>query len=201
MSSMFGEVNGIEIVFLSCALVGALFLVFRLILICFGVGHDVGSGIDVHGVDVHGGVDAHHADSDTGFKLISLYGLTSFFLMFGLVGFALYRQTRTGTLISLVGGVAAGLGAVIVIGRLFRTMGKLHSDGTIDTASAIGSSGTVYLTIPQSGTGRVTVNVKDRLREYDAVSHGGDEIRTGAPIRVVWVNGSTLVVERAAQKP
>ena len=90
--------------FLICAIVGGLFVLFRLIMQFIGLGHDGGSDLDAGGHDI----DGHHADSDIGFKILSLHGLTSFFMMFGLVGLALYRQSRMGVFISMAGAVVAG---------------------------------------------------------------------------------------------
>ena len=65
-------------------------------------------------------IDSEHPDSDIGFRMISLQGLSAFFMMFGLVGLALYRQSQVGVIISIVGAVAAGMGSVWVIGITFQ---------------------------------------------------------------------------------
>ena len=187
MSAFFAQLNGLEIFFLLCAVFGGLFVVIRLILQFIGFDHDTGDG---HGLD------SHHSDSDIGFKILSVHGITSFFMMFGLVGLALYRQSHFGTLVSMVGGVAAGLGSVWCIGKLFAMVTKLQSSGTITTDSTVGCQGKVYLTIPAGGTGRVLVKVKNSLREYDATSSDTKKIESDTPIRVVWVDGGILVVER-----
>ena len=184
---MWDNLLGIEIVFLICAVTGTIFLFVRLVLQFIGTDSDVDTGTDV---------DVHHIDADVSFKLLSLHGLTSFLLMFGLVGFALYRQSNTGAFIAILGGIIAGLIAVWIIGKLFASIGKLQSSGTMDISSAIGSQGTVYLTIPQNGKGRVTVNFKNRLCEFDASSHDKKEITTGTAVKVIWVESNTLVVEK-----
>jgi membrane protein implicated in regulation of membrane protease activity len=96
----------------------------------------------------------------------------------------------------MVGAVAAGLASVWLIGRIFGFAGRLQSSGTLKTAAAVGSSGTVYLTIPAGGTGRVTINFQGRLREFDAAAVEKVEIATGTPIRVVRVDASILIVEK-----
>jgi membrane protein implicated in regulation of membrane protease activity len=115
--------------------------------------------------------------------------------MFGLVGLALYRQSKMGLLIALAGGFAAGLGAVWLIGKMFSMITKLQSSGTIRIDNTVGAEGTVYLKIPPEGSGRVLVRVHNSLREYDAMSSDKKEITSGTPIRVVWVDGNVLVVE------
>jgi membrane protein implicated in regulation of membrane protease activity len=42
----------------------------------------------------------------------------------------------------------------------------------------------------------VLVNARNSLREYDASTNDGKGIDTGAPVRVIWVDGNVLVVER-----
>ncbi len=186
MSNDISGMNGVEIFFLICAVVGGFFVVLKLVLQMVGSDADIDSDIDG---DIH-------VDSDVGFKLLSVYGLTSFLMMFGLIGLALYRQSHAGFLVSLVGGTAAGFAAFWVIGRLFSLVGRLKSSGTLDTASAVGSGGTVYLNIPADGTGRVTINFKGRMREFDAVSFDHSSLPTGTPITVVRVDATVLVVEK-----
>jgi membrane protein implicated in regulation of membrane protease activity len=151
--------------------------------------------VDVGG---HGeGIDSDHADSDTSFKAISLQGITAFFMMFGLVGLALSRQSGFGPTLSIFGAVIGGGFSVWVIGKIFSSMGRLQSEGTLDVWNAIGREGSVYLTIPPTGKGIVQINVQDTLRELSAVSSDKTEIKTGERVVVVDITGgSTLVVNK-----
>lgn len=184
MANAFSNLNGFEIFFLICAVVGGFFVLAKLIMQFIGAGADIDTDLDTQ-----------HVDSDIGFKALSMHGLTSFLMMFGLVGLALYRQNRAGMFLSVLGASVAGLLSVWVIGRIFTSIGKLQSSGNLATASAVGSTGTVYLGIPRGGTGRVSINFRGRLREFDANSADGEAIATGTPIRVVRVEASVLVVE------
>lgn len=105
--------------------------------------------------------------------LLSVHGLTSFATMFGLVGLALSRQSRAGMGWSILGATLAGLASIWVITRLFRFARGLQSSGNIPPQAAVGCLGTVYLTIPAGGTGRVNVRIGQRLREMDAIHTGG----------------------------
>lgn len=191
MAVYFSQLNGVEIFFLVCAVIGGAFVIIRFIMLLIGLDH---GGSDHAGIGGHD-ADGHHADSDVGFKLLSIQGITSFLMMFGLVGMALYRQSQMGTLISMVGGLAAGLASVWIIAKMFAVVVRLQSSGTIPIESAVGSQGKVYLTIPENGTGRVLISVRNSLREYDASSQDSRRIETGVPVRVVWVDGNVLVVE------
>ena len=190
MVKAFADFNGLEMFFLACASVGGFFVLFKLVLQF--VGGDTHSDVDVHS-DI--GIDTDHVDSDIGFRLLSMHGFSAFFMMFGLVGLALYRQSQVGTIVSIVGAVAAGMVSVWVIGKLFQGAARLQSSGTLNTVDAVGSTGTVYLTIPEGGTGRVSLNFQNRMREFDASEKNGAEVPTGTPVRVVQVMANILIVE------
>jgi len=183
-----GDFDGIEIFFLICGGIGSVFVLVKLILQF--IGGDVDADFDA---DIE--VDAAHPDSDVGFKILSLHSLSAFLMMFGLVGLALYRQSHLGFAVSLLGGTLSGVASVWIIGKLFLWAARLQSSGTLSTSAALGSSGTVYLTIPANGTGRVNVSIQGRLREFDAVSRDGLSLATGTAIKVVQVNANVLVVE------
>ncbi len=191
MAEFFSQYNGVELFFLSCAVIGGIFVLIRFIMLLVGMDHSFDGDMSAGAHDF----DGHHADSDIGFKLLSMQGITSFLMMFGLVGMALYNQSKVGIFISMLGAIAAGLGSVWIIAKMFSLVIKLQSSGTIPIDSTVGTQGKVYLTIPESGRGRVLVNVRNSLREYDAVSQDNQKIDTGVPIRVVWVDGNILVVE------
>jgi membrane protein implicated in regulation of membrane protease activity len=187
---IFSDFNGLEMFFLGCAVIGGFFVLVKLVLQFIGGDSDADVGVDG---DI--GFDAEHVDSDIGFRALSIQGISAFFMMFGLVGFALYRQSQLGVVVSIVGAVAAGLFSVWVMGKLFHMASRLQSSGTLQTADAVGCTGTVYLNIPESGTGRVSLNFKNHLREFDAIEINGTEVPTGTPVRVVQVRASVLVVE------
>lgn len=190
---MFTDLAGLEIFFLFCAAVGGVFVLLRLVMQFMGVDHDTDPTVEA-AVDV----DAQHVDSDIGFKFLSLHGLTAFFMMFGLVGFALFRQSNMGHLISIVGAMAAGFASVWVIGKLFAAVGRLQSSGTVPLKNAVGCEGSVYLSIPPGGIGRVMITVNNRLREFDATTKEAAGLKTGSPVRVAAISGDKLVVEKSA---
>jgi membrane protein implicated in regulation of membrane protease activity len=180
MTEWFASHNGVEQLFLLAGFVGGISLVFRLIL-------------TVAGLDHHGGVDAVHVDSDSGFQALTIQGISSFFAMFGVVGYTLYRTASLGMVLSLTGALAAGVVSVWIIHKVFKSMLRLQSSGTVSLFAAVGSEGSVYLTVGKDG-GRVQINFANRLREFEAVSADGTAIPTGTPIRVQGVTANTLVV-------
>ncbi|MBN1266989.1 MAG: NfeD family protein [Anaerolineales bacterium] len=155
---------------------------------------------DLH-VDVdHDGLtssDVHHAaETDISFQLLSLQGLTAFFMMFGLVGLALYKANLF-VPFTVFGAILGGLFTVWVIGILFSKMTRLQADGTIDITNAVGQSGSVYLNIPAKGTGQVQVTIQGSLKIVDAVASEGRKLSTGEKVRVTGVSDTkTLIVEK-----
>jgi hypothetical protein len=146
------------------------------------------------GGDFHDAVD--HSSADISFKFLSLQGLTAFFMMFGLVGLALLRANLW-PLISISGGMLAGLFTVWVIGMIFTLMRQLQSEGTLQIKNAIGQQGSVYLTIPATGSGQVRVAVQGSLKIFDAVSADKKKIPTGENVKVINViDNKTLVVTK-----
>lgn len=109
MLDAFIAVNGFEIFFLICAMMGSFFVLVLMVLQC--VGGD--SNTD-------GDLDAEHPDADVGFKVLSMHSLTVFLMMFGLVGLALYRRGGNGFIGSISGACPAGVASVLVVDRLFK---------------------------------------------------------------------------------
>ncbi|UCD53570.1 MAG: hypothetical protein JSW27_13140 [Phycisphaerales bacterium] len=204
MPTFASDFSGTEKLYLVCAVIGGVLFVVRLVLQF--VGGDGGGDYDAGAADVAGGeIDGGFAEDVGGdvddaylsFKILSFQGLTAFFMMFGLVGLAMARQTQHNATTCLVVATGAGLGTVWIIGLIFRKAAALQASGNINLRNAIGQEGEVYLTIPNAGTGKAKVTVQDRLRIYNAISNDKTEIKTGQRVRVVEVTPQdVLVVEK-----
>jgi len=212
MLAFLSELSGLEKLFAICAIGGGVLFVFRLVLMLLGGDSDAGEidgdldidvdmdmDIDVDAdIDVDGHVDA--GDTDISFKLLSLQALMTFFMMFGLVGLALLRQSKVAPPWALLGASAAGVASVWIMKKIYMSMKKLQSAGNIRIKNAIGQVGTVYLTIPSDGTGKVRITIQDHLKVYDAISEpNGLEIKTDQRIQVVRVTSGNILVVTPAE--
>ncbi len=209
-ASLLGELRGLDLVFAVCALAGGLFFLARFVMLLLGGvgGHDVdSSSFPADGGAADAGVDQadpgapHHdtsGEAAAAFKMFSVQGITAFFMMFGLVGLGLTRYAA-GPLLSLAGALAAGGLTLWVVKWAFTLMLRLQSSGTFGPEAALGGEATVYLNIPPGGTGKVQVQVRQHLREYEAAADDPQaQFKTGDRVRVLRVHdGRLLIVGRA----
>lgn len=188
-----------------CAIIGGTVIVCQFLLTLFGLGgdhdtggHDVG-GHDIGGHDVGHDVahDPHHGPGHTStnwlFGVLTLRTIVAGLAFFGLTGLILMKGGVDETF-TLVGAIAAGLAALVLVSWLMRSLGKLNVDGTITIDRALGATGTVYLSIPghKAGSGKVHVSINNRLVEYKAITTQED-LPTGAKVVVVGIVSSDTV--------
>jgi hypothetical protein len=183
----------IEIIYWASTIVGGTLFVLRLIMLF--VGGETGDSPPDTTFET-GGESTPGDQLDIGFQLLSVQGLTSFFMMFGLVGLALLKAGLP-VLVTVLGGVLAGLATVAITGLIFTQMKRLQTEGTINIQNTVGTQGSVYLTIPKNGTGQVQIIAQGSLKIFDAISTNRSVIATGEKIRVIGVSGgNTLIVEK-----
>jgi hypothetical protein len=186
-------------IYLVCAAAGGTLLVLRVILMLVGLDNAGGAadGVDLAQLD-HGGDLGGHEGS---FNFLSIQSIASFLTIFGLVGMGLLRINASDVL-SLLGALAAGAVTAWATGMIFMSMRRLQSEGTLQVSNAVGQVGTVYLTIPEKGSGVVNITVQGAQRTLDAVSDNGQRIHTGTIVRVVGITaGKVLVVsEQTAER-
>jgi hypothetical protein len=186
--------------FIICAIIGGTLLVCQFLLSLVGVGghhdmdHDVGGDGDV-GHDAGGD---HHADhhQEAGHEqqaswyvgVLSFRALLAALTFFGLGGLAATGNGDTHPMVALAVALAAGAAALFLVAFIMRSLHKLKADGTLRFDRAIGSTGTVYLTIPgkRTGTGKVTLVMQNRTVECQAVT-ADNELPTGSKVVVVSV--------------
>ena len=173
--------------FLTCALLGGGILVAQLVLGVLGIIHD---GHDApHGF--HGTGHGEHAAE--GLNLLSVRALSAGLGFFGVGGMA-GMATGFGLLAALPAAIALGGAAMIGTAIATRAMLRLEDDGSVSIHGAVGTTGTVYLTIPgqRRGAGKVHLTLQNRTVEYQAVT-SDRALPTGASVLVVDVVGPDTV--------
>ncbi|MDG2022166.1 MAG: hypothetical protein P8J59_09475 [Phycisphaerales bacterium] len=145
-----------------------------------------------------GGLDTDTGDaSDGAFKVLSFQGIVGFSMGWGWGGLAGFRNLDFSWTQSALFGLVIGTAFLWILWLGFKAMHDLTGDGNIDPDDAIGAEGTVTISIPAEGSGRISVVVRDRQREFKAVAEG-ETIASRTPIRVIAARGDgTLEVETA----
>lgn len=169
-------------------------LVFIIQTIMTFIGADTGGDFDVPDGDL--GFDPSSL-SHSGMNLYTLRNLVNFLLGFGWTLILLEGSINSTALLIFIA-LLVGLGLVAIVMYLFKWMSDMQQSGNIDVyKSAVGCTGTVYLTIPgeRKGDGKVQITINNAVREYAALTDG-ETIKTGTPIKVIEViNQGTLLVE------
>jgi hypothetical protein len=173
--------------FYGIALVAGLVSLVLMVLAVFGMEHD----------DAVDAIASGSVDHDAG-GIFSVKPLTGFFLGFGWIGgFSVERGAPIW--LAVVLGCLAGGAMMAVIVFMFRAILAMRSDGTARIEDAVGSVGTVYVSLPgtKASGGQVTVNFRGRQETYSALQAGEKPIPSGEKVKVVaLVDSRTVLVER-----
>jgi len=142
------------------------------------------------------GTDFDAMGADASFKALTFQGIMAFMMFFGLGGLYVLEGDSDDTSLAILVGSFFGFGSMYGTGKLFQLFVSLQSDGTVDMDDSIGATGTIYLRIPENGTGQIQVEADGSLRTYNAKSEDGQPIATGDFAEVLDVISSTLIVKR-----
>ena len=183
-----GGITGIDVFFAAMAVIGTiLFTIYFALVLLGGVAEGLADAIPF--------VDASfELDAEGVFHMLTIQGLLSFMMMFGIFGLAV-SQGDYGALPAIMAGSIAGIASMWVVGKVFQAIAGLETDGTVVHNQAHGAKGTVYRTIKPGQSGQVQVEFQDALRTCEAVAE--DEtltIETGNFILVVGNIAEVLVV-------
>ena len=96
-------------------------------------------------------------------------------------------------------GLVWGFAAMLLVAVIFHYLSRLGEVGTSHIETCLGTSGTVYVDIPENGLGQVRCMVSDTVLVYQGPSAGGKAIKAGTPVQILWkVDDSTVEVEPTA---
>ena len=198
-------------VFDCIAIPATVILLIQMVLTLIGLSND--SDADTDGADADGADDDVMIDDadeafekgeafDAGLRLFTLRGLIAFFSVMGWVG-TICCGEGVGLALSIVISSASGFLAMLVIALLMKWLFSLQYDGTEDIREALGVSGTVYMRIPPSrtGKGKITAVIQGKLCEKYAVTDEETMINRDEEVTVVGISGEeTLIVRRKHRK-
>ena len=128
----FNAPSAIELIFITCAVLGAAFFIVMMALMLVG---DILGGV----VDTAFDTD-FSMDTDLSFELFSLQGIAAAIMMFGLMGLFTVSATGMELLAVIAGGFAAG-GSLYMVRVMMQGISNLQADGTMRHSDAVGERG------------------------------------------------------------
>ena len=187
------SLSGLEIAYFIIACIGTVALLIQIVMMLIGAGGEADADFDTD-TDGDGSLDTH---TDTGVSLFTVKGLTAFFAIGGWTGM-LMLSYNVGVAITVPVSVVAGLAAYFIVWALIRLVLKLQEDGTLNYASAIGQTATVYVSIPASrrGRGKITLVLQGRYTELDAVTDETERIPVDCAVEITEQAGDAFVVRK-----
>lgn len=187
------SLSGLEIAYFIIACIGTVALLIQIVMMLIGAGGEADADFDTD-TDGDGSLDTH---TDTGVSLFTVKGLTAFFAIGGWTGM-LMLSYNVGVAITVPVSVVAGLAAYFIVWALIRLVLKLQEDGTLNYASAIGQTATVYVSIPasRSGRGKITLVLQGRYTELDAVTDETERIPVDCAVEITEQAGDAFVVRK-----
>lgn len=183
------DISGIDVFFAAMAVIGTiLFIIYFALVLIGGVADGIADAIPF--LDVNFEMDAEGV-----FHMLTIQGLLSFMMMFGIFGLAV-SQGDYGALPAIAAGTVTGLASMWMVGKVFQAIAGLETDGTVVHSQALGAKGTVYRTIMPGRSGQVQVEFQSALRTCEAVAEDETmKIETGKFVVVTGNVAETLVVK------
>ncbi len=121
--------------------------------------------------------------------------LISFAVMFSWAG-TIYLYNGNSLIISVIYSLIWGLVGMFLVSYVIYKLLRFQETGNATVWTAIGEDATVYMDIPENGTGKVRVLVSGAISFIDAKGSYGRAIPSGTHVRVVHVlDEKTLEVE------
>ena len=194
MDAWWMELTVLNQIFYLVAIFFSAFFVWQLLAALLGLGGGADAG--VAGDANFGDTGPEFNDgSVAAFKLLSVRSLIAFGMLFGWAG-ALYLQRGLEVRTALVYALVWGSAGMAVVAYFFHGIRQLSETGNASLNTCVGTSGEVYLDIPEGGTGQVRVMESGTVAYVTARGKERVSIPAGTPVRVLRVvSANTLEVE------
>jgi membrane protein implicated in regulation of membrane protease activity len=196
MEALWNSLTTLNKGFAVAALFFAVLFLWQIVGMLLGIdghGHgDAGDGAMAH----HGACDdpGHHGGGEIAFTLVTIRSVLAFATLFTWAG-TLYLMHGTSLGLAFVYSFLWGSAAMLLVSYAVYKMVQMQEIGTADLWSAIGEKGTVYLNIPEGGTGQVRVKVSGVVSCVKAASSDGKPLPAGTVVKVTSIlDGRTIEV-------
>lgn len=169
------------------AVIASIFLVVQIIMMLFSLGGDF---------DVDNVFDGD-VDTDSGLSIFTVKSLTAFFALGGWCGFVSQTFMVDNIWAPIIIAVVTGSAALLGVAFAMRAVAKMQCSGNIVKGNLVGATATVYVSIPQtrSGRGKITLTAQGRYMEIDAVTDG-DRIPVDSKVEITEYSDDFVVVKK-----
>ena len=160
-------------------------------LVGLGGGVDVGDDVSSEdaGSQIDNGLDEGSVEA---FKLLSIRSIIAFGMLFGWAG-ALYLQSGEEVSAALLYGLVWGSAGMVIVAYFFHNIHRLTETGNPKLATCVGTSGEVYIDIPEQGAGQVRVVESGVVSYVSARGKNGTAIPSKTPVQVLRTLDATTV--------
>ncbi len=182
-----------EHLFWALGVAGTSLFVLRLFMMFFG-GFMDDAGMDNNQYEFH---ELHDGAS---LKLLTIYSLAGFCMMFGWTGLTVLQHYPTHTVFAVVVALVVGFATMLIAAWSQRMIRQLASSGTrFRVAETVGMQATVYQRIVAGTGGKIQVLVDGMTRELVAFSQDGRVIETMTAVVIVKIIDDHTVIVALAQ--
>ena len=190
MKEWFLNLSVMEQIFFWLGIVSTAFMIVQIILMSVS---SFGGDVDIDG---DGDIDV---DTDSGVSIFTVKSITAFFAVgswSGLLTCALASEKLQW--LAIIVAIVAGAAAMTVMVLLLRAIVKLQCNGAFEIDKVVGSTATVYVSIPpsRSGRGKITMNAQGRFMELDAVTDLDCKLAVDEVVEIVSTDNECAVVRR-----
>ncbi len=189
MEAWWEGLTALNKVFAIFALAFSVAFVVQMIMMVLGLdvhGHDLGGG-DIHAPDMHdishtsGLDDAAHGVTLT---FVSVRSIMAFGTLFTWAA-TLYLASGTSLILAIFYSALWGLAGLFGVSFLLYWLLRMQEIGNVPLWKAVGEEGTVYMDIPEGGTGKVRILCGRAICFVNARSRSGGALLAGTAIRAL----------------
>ncbi len=172
------------------AAIGAFGLLFLLVMLFFGGGHDFHVG------DMGGGHDvSHDTGGEGGPSLFSSRIIASFIAAFGFGG-TIGRYLEFGYPVSSAFGIVSGVVLASIVFKFAEVLWSQQASSEVKMTSLVGMTAEVAIAIPAGHLGQISLSAAGERSMHIARSRDGKAIPQGTSVVIRELRGDYVVVER-----
>ena len=172
------------------AAIGAFGLIFLLVMLFFGGGHDLHIG------DMDGGHDiSHAADGEGGPSIFSSRIIASFVAAFGFGG-TIGKYLDFGYPASSAFGIVSGVVLASIVFKFAEILYSQQASSEVKMTSLVGMTAEVAIAIPEGHLGQISLSAAGERSMHIARSRDGKAIPQGTSVVIRELRGDYVVVDR-----